>query len=62
MGRLSGEREAELPRLVLLADPAQTPLAPLLEALLLAREESTQALWRSGRLETLTLRDALSGQ
>ena len=61
VGRLSGEREAELPRLVLLADPAQTPLAPLLEALLLPREESTEALWRNGRLETLTLRDALSG-
>lgn len=60
VGRLSDDQEGELPRLVLLADPAQTPLAPLLEALLLPREDSTQALWRSGRLETLTLRDALS--
>jgi len=62
VGRLADDGKSELPRLVLLVEPARTPLAPLLEALLLPREEGTQALWRSGRLETLSLGDALSNQ
>ena len=36
------------PRLVLLVDPGQTPLAPLAEALLLARTPETEAIWREG--------------
>jgi membrane protein len=47
------------PRLVLLVDPDATPLAPLLQALLLRREPSTENLWQIGRLPALLLRDAL---
>ena len=59
VGRLSDE-EGELPRLVLLADPDLTPLAPLLQALLLVREPATEAFWHNGQLASLSLRDALS--
>ena len=47
------------PRLVLLVDPDATPLAPLLQALLLRHEPSTENLWQNGRLPSLLLRDAL---
>ena len=47
------------PRLVLLVDPDATALAPLLQALLLRREPSTENLWQIGRLPALLLRDAL---
>jgi membrane protein len=47
------------PRLVLLVDPDATPLAPLLQALLLKREPSTENLWQIGRWPALLLRDAL---
>ena len=47
------------PRLVLLVEPDTTPLAPLLQALLLRREPSTENLWQIGRLPALRLRDAL---
>lgn len=59
-GRLADDEPGAPPRLVLLADPARTPLAPLLQALLLPREGSTAALWRSGRLDELSLCDVLS--
>jgi membrane protein len=47
-------------RLILLVQPEQTPLAPLLQALLLAPTEATQALWRPW--QHMTLADALKGQ
>ena len=47
------------PRLVLLADPDATPLAPLLQALLLKREPSTENLWQIGRWPSSLLRDVL---
>ena len=47
------------PRLVLLVDPDATPLAPLLQALLLRREPSTENLWQIGHLPSLLLRDSL---
>ena len=47
------------PRLVLLVEPDTTPLAPLLQALLLRREPSTENLWKISRLPALLLRDAL---
>ena len=61
-GRLSDEGAGELPRLVLLADPDLTPLAPLLQALLLAREPATEAFWHNGQLAALSLRDVLSSR
>ena len=47
-------------RLILLVQPEQTPLAPLLQALLLSPTEATQALWRPW--QHMTLADALKGQ
>lgn len=46
-------------RYVLLADPDSTPLAPMLQALLLRRAEATEPMWRSVRLDSLLLRDVL---
>lgn len=50
---------AGYPRLVLLIDPAQTPLAPLVDRLLLAENPSTQALWKSLNIDGHQLADAL---
>jgi membrane protein len=46
-------------RYVLLANPDTTPLAPLMEQLLLARVGSTENLWKNGHLPTLNLRSLL---
>ena len=54
-----GRLEGELGALVLLADPVRTPLAPLVERLLLVRETSTAAVWQSSRWDQLRLVDAL---
>ncbi|MCF8159394.1 MAG: YihY family inner membrane protein [Polaromonas sp.] len=59
VGQLQEEQEHGESRYVLLADPDATPLAPLLHSLLLQQEPSTLNLWRSGRWEVMTLRDAL---
>jgi len=48
-------------RLVLLAQPETTLLAPLLERLLLRRDEVTESLWTRSSLASLRLRDALGG-
>ncbi len=50
------------PRYVLLCDPDATPLAPLLQQLLLDKTASTQALWREGQWDVLTLRQVLPQQ
>ncbi len=49
------------PRYVLLADPDQTLLAPLLQHMLIRHTEGTDALWRSAGWEYRLLRDALPG-
>ena len=58
-----GALEEQLPdgsqRLVLLANPDTTPLAPLLQTLLLEREASTESLWKNASLPSLMLRNAL---
>ncbi len=59
IGSLQEERSDQAQRYVLLAEPAATPLAPLLEALLLRNHDSTQRLWENGRWAALKLRDAL---
>lgn len=59
VGRLVDAGPADPPRLVLLAEPGATPLAPLLQALLLPREASTALLWENAALDGLMLRDAL---
>ncbi len=46
-------------RYLLLVEPAGTPLAPLLQHLLLAREHSLQPLWAHAHLDALQLADVL---
>jgi membrane protein len=59
IGLLQEEGEGEAARYVLLADPATTLLAPLLNALLLRREVSTHNLWEKGRWPSMTLSHVL---
>jgi len=59
IGLLQEERADEAARYVLLANPETTPLATLLNELLLKQEDSTQNLWQNGRWSELKLRDAL---
>lgn len=46
-------------RYLLLVDPATTPLAPLLQHLLVAREHSLQPFWDHAHLDALQLNDVL---
>ncbi|MHB8949918.1 MAG: YihY family inner membrane protein [Rhodoferax sp.] len=59
IGLLDEEFKGDAARYVMLANPDSTALAPLLDALLLHQEESTQNLWQNGRWPTLLLREAL---
>jgi membrane protein len=59
VGQLAEEREDASARLVLLADPDNTLLAPLFDTLLLMQEPSTQNLWKNGFWPALNLRQAL---
>ncbi len=54
-----GEADVPESRYVLLANPGDTPLAPLVQRLLLERSESLQPLWSKARLEGLLLEDVL---
>ena len=54
-----GEADVPESRYVLLANPGATPLAPLVQRLLLERSESLQPLWSKARLEGLLLEDVL---
>ena len=54
-----GEADVPESRYVLLANPGVTPLAPLVQRLLLERSESLQPLWSKARLEGLLLEDVL---
>ena len=54
-----GEADVHESRYVLLANPGVTPLAPLVQRLLLERSESLQPLWSKARLEGLLLEDVL---
>ncbi|MDD2925875.1 YihY family inner membrane protein [Rhodoferax sp.] len=62
IAQLQEERPDDTARLVLLADPQATPLAPLLQALLLKREPSTENLWQKSLLPTLKLHEVLSNK
>lgn len=59
VGLLQEDRADQTARYVLLADPDATPLAPLLQTLLLTVKDSTRNLWDNGRWSALTLRDGL---
>ncbi|OIQ64982.1 ribonuclease BN/unknown domain fusion protein [mine drainage metagenome] len=59
VGQLQEDRADATARVVLLADPDVTLLGPLLQALLLQREPSTEHLWLNGRWHLMVLRDVL---
>jgi membrane protein len=59
IGQLAEERADASARLVLLADPDTTLLAPLFDALLLKHEPATENLWKNGLWPALNLRSAL---
>jgi membrane protein len=59
IGLLHEEMEGTAARFVLLANPDTTPLAPLLNALLLRQENTTLNLWQNGRWTSMKLREAL---
>src|SRR5690606_9514939 len=50
------------PRYVLLADPDNTLLAPLVQRLLLERAQSLEPLWERAGLDGLRLADLLRGE
>lgn len=56
---IAEEPDNEDPRFVLLADPANTPLEPLLKELLMPQAPPLENLWRKGPLDTLLLQDLL---
>jgi membrane protein len=57
--RLDEEASGQPARYVLLADPDATPLAPLLQALLLPQDQATASFWKNSRWPTILLRQAL---
>ena len=59
VGQLQEERDDGEARYVLLANPDTTLLEPLMHSLLLQHEPSTRNLWKNGRWELMTMRDAL---
>ncbi|MEO7940908.1 MAG: YhjD/YihY/BrkB family envelope integrity protein, partial [Burkholderiaceae bacterium] len=59
VARLDDDANPEGPRYVLLVDPTQTPLAPLLEALLLRHNSSTEALWERAQFAQARLGELL---
>lgn len=62
VGELGVRSENDEPRLVLLAEPASTPLAPLVARLLLAPYASFTACWHDKPLGDLRLADLLASQ
>lgn len=59
LGQLSQEQDSGEPIYVLLADPAITALAPLIERLLLGQTPSTAGFWRRANLDGLKLADVM---
>jgi membrane protein len=56
---LAEEPDNDDPRYILLADPAITPLEPLLKELLMPQAPPLEGLWRKGPLDALLLQDLL---
>jgi membrane protein len=59
VGRVNEVKDEERARYVLLIEAAATPLAPLMQRLLLPRIETTEGLWSQGRLSTVFVKDIL---
>ncbi len=62
VGQLATSAENEEPRHVLLAEPAHTPLAPLMARLLLASDRKLDGVWRRKPLDELRLADILPAE
>ena len=60
VGELGTRVENEEPRYVLLFDPAQQPLRPLVEKLLLKPDPALAGWWGDGRLNQMTVADLLA--
>ncbi len=61
VGHLSTTTENEQPRYVLLTDPANTPLRPLMERLLLRPDGALQGWWENAAISELSLDDVVRG-
>jgi membrane protein len=59
VARLDDGPQHPEPRFVLLADPDSTPMAPLMQSLMLRRTDSTEKLWLSARWNAVRLREVL---
>jgi membrane protein len=59
IGRVDGEGDEVEWRYVLLADPAATPLAPLAQALLLARNGATERFWERSAIGGAYVKDVI---
>ena len=59
VGQLEELTPIEEPRMVLLAKPDVTPLAPLMKLLLLDQVPSTQGLWERGQWSAIKLHDVI---
>jgi membrane protein len=59
VGLIEATDEQPESRAILLADPAQTPLAPLVQRLLLPDDAALRNLWENARLRSLRLSDVL---
>jgi membrane protein len=59
IGQLTDPEDEKEARYLLLADPAATPLEPLMAQLLLSHDPSMENLWENGRFPMLRLRDVL---
>jgi membrane protein len=59
IGQLNDAEGSAESRYLLLVDPDATPLAPLMQKLLLDRAPSVNNLWENARWRMLHLRDAL---
>jgi len=54
-----GDADVPESRYVLLANPGATPLAPLVQGMLLPHSEAVSGLWEQARIRSLWLRDAM---
>ena len=59
MGKLEEKEGQNDGRYLLLINPNQTPIAPLAEKLLLARNEHTENLWKNRQLSACLLYEVL---
>ena len=59
IGQLQEGSDDTPARYLLLADPDTTPLAPLVQGMLLPHSEAVSGVWEQARIRSLWLRDAM---